>query len=131
DKLKFDFFDNYYFTYYFFKYNNNFDKISKVLSGDLTYRLKFHPVVGDFFAKINGYYIDESLSKKCSKGDVKRLIYRNKNKTISLDFQHLEFEKHESSGKHIGCIRMYKGDEGDERIKKLNRHVPDHNLTFS
>lgn len=129
-EASFDYFDKYYLTYYFFEYDNNYHKVSEKLSQDLSARLTYHPIIGDFFATINGYKKDEKLSTKCSKGDVGRIIYNNKNKYISLDFQHLEFEKHQETGKHIGCIRMYKGDEGEKRIKKLTKHEKNHNLTF-
>lgn len=126
----FDWFEHYSFTNFFFSYRNNHDKISNKLTTQQGLRLKFHPIIGDFFTKVNGYELDVRLTKKVNKNsNSKRIIYKKDNKYLSLDFQHFEFEKHDTKGNHIGSVRMFKGDE-NKHAKKLTKSKSTHHLRF-
>ncbi|MFM2643535.1 hypothetical protein AAFX33_20510 [Vibrio chagasii] len=126
--FSFDIFEHYHVSKFFFEFNNNYSYISSRLTKEQNLRQEFHPIIGDFFAKINGFSLNEKLTNQCSKGK-KRVIYNKKNCYISLDFQHFEFEKHAPNGKHLGSIRMFKGEE-DSHKPKLSKVKSTHHLKF-
>lgn len=128
--VAFDYFDNYNVSEFFFSYRNNHDEISKVLTNNQQMRYQYHPVIGKIFAKINGFVEDVRLSNKCTRSSSsKRVIYKKGNKYISLDFQHFEFEKHSPNGRHLGSVRMFKGD-APAQTRKLNLTKNTHHLNF-
>ena len=71
-------------------------------------------------ANINGWVLDEGLSKKNSSGKVKRKVFKpgafkKKNAYLSIDFEkpEIRFEHHDRHGAHLGEID-WKGDPTDD-----------------
>lgn len=116
----FDWFENYDFFHDFMHGSEgSYDKISNYLVTNQGEVIKYNEMIGDCFAHVNNYLFNKALTDKVNK-KVKRKLYVNGKKIISLDFRHLEFEKHTVSGKHLGAVSMFK--------KEIKEAKPDHDL---
>ena len=119
----FDWFENYDFFHDFMHGSEgSYDKISNYLVRNQGEVIKYNEIIGDCFAYVNNYSFNKPLTDKVRKG-VKRKLYINDKKIISLDFRHLEFEKHTINGKHLGAVSMFKKEiksaESDHDLKGL------------
>ncbi|MGI2115399.1 hypothetical protein ACRN9G_17620 [Shewanella frigidimarina] len=108
---EFDEFEQYELMSLFFNDQDNYHRISRVLTIEQNKRLEIHPVIGDAFAITNGFVFDEKITNDVISKS-KRRIYKKGNLLISLDFQHLEFEKHNLKGVHLGVVNMHTKELG-------------------
>jgi hypothetical protein len=108
----FNCFDQYEIMNFFFEDQDNFHRMSKILTHDQNRRLEIHPIIGDAFASINGFDFDPVITNNVISKS-KRRIYKKKNLLISLDYQHFQFEKHNKKGVHLGVVDMFERGLGD------------------
>ncbi|EGR1591950.1 TPA: hypothetical protein ACMDQC_002619 [Vibrio parahaemolyticus] len=110
ETFEFDWFYNYGAFKMFLNHNeSNYKKLTKYLVENQDELIKTNSIIGDAFATINNFNYDHAKTNKVNKG-VKRRVYSHiskGNRLISLDFRHLEFEKHDLKGKHLGVVTMF------------------------